>query len=358
MSEYKIFDGHNDVLFRLYLKNHNLAYEDFIKGDNEGHLDLPRMKKVGFKGGFFAIYVPSPEAAVTDSDKPIRYDDMENDVYSLPLPDLIGSDIALPIVMRKISLLSQIEKYSQGEAKICLSGFDLEQSFNKRSLSMIMHIEGAECIDKNFYNLEALYRAGLRSLGPVWSRPTIFGEGVPFSFPHSPDTGNGLTDIGIELIKHCNSLNMIVDTSHLNEKGFWDIAKNTTHPLVATHSNAYSICPHTRNLTNKQLDAIKETKGMVGVNFAPAFLRKDGKMLADTDIQTIADHFKYLIDHLGENHVGFGSDFDGAMMPKDLNSVLGMSKLTQLLINQGFDENLMNKVFHQNWINLIKRILN
>ena len=90
----KIFDGHNDVLFRLYLKNKFNAHEDFLHGDNEGHLDLPRMEEVGFAGGFFAIYVPSPEAEVSSSDKPIRYDDMEKDEYSLPLPDLIGSDQA------------------------------------------------------------------------------------------------------------------------------------------------------------------------------------------------------------------------------------------------------------------------
>ena len=357
MEKYKIFDGHNDVLFRLYLKNHNLAYQDFLNGDNEGQLDLPRMKEANFKGGFFAIYVPSQEAAITDSDKPIKYDDMKKEQYSLPLPELIGSDIALPVVMRKISLLSQIEKYSQGEVKICLNGEELEQSFQERSLSVIMHIEGAECIDENFYNLEALYRSGLRSIGPVWSRPTIFGEGVPFSFPSSPDIGGGLTNLGIELIKHCNDLNIIVDTSHLNEKGFWDVAKNSIHPLIATHSNAHAICPHTRNLTDRQLDAIKDTKGMVGVNFAPAFLRKDGKMLSDTNIQLIADHFKYLIDYLGEDHVGFGSDFDGAMMPKDLRSVLGMSKLTQLLVDQGFNDNLMHKIYHQNWLEIIKHIL-
>ena len=267
---YSIFDGHNDVLFRLFLKNKINAHEDFLLGDNEGHLDLPRMEEVDFRGGFFAIYVPSPEAEVSTSDKPIRYDDMEKDEYSLPLPDLIGSDQALPIVIRKISLLSQIEKHSQGKVKICLSGLDLEKSFQQRSLSILMHIEGAECIDDNFYNLETLYRSGLRSIGPVWSRPTIFGEGVPFAFPHSPDTGKGLTSKGVELIKHCNDLKIIVDNSHLNEKGFWDIAKYSHNPLVATHSNAHQLCPHTRNLTNKQLDAIKETKGMVGVNFAPA----------------------------------------------------------------------------------------
>jgi membrane dipeptidase len=354
---YQIFDGHNDVLFRLFLKNKIDAHKDFLEGDNEGHLDLPRTEEVGFRGGFFAIYVPSPEAEVNSSDKPIRYDEMEKDEYSLPLPDLIGSDQALPIVIRKISLLSQIEKHSQGKVKICLSGSELENSFQERSLSVVMHIEGAECIDDNFYNLEALYRSGLRSIGPVWSRPTIFGEGVPFAFPHSPDTGKGLTSKGIELIKHCNDLKIIVDNSHLNEKGFWDIAKHSHNPLVATHSNVHQLCPHTRNLTNKQLDAIKETKGMVGVNFAPAFLRPDGKMIAETDIQIIVDHFKYFIDYLGEDCVGFGSDFDGAMMPKDLSSVLGMKKLLDLMVNQGFDEQLMTKLCHQNWIQLVKRTL-
>jgi len=354
---YQIFDGHNDVLFRLFLKNKINAHEDFLQGDNEGHLDLPRMEEAGFRGGFFAIYVPSPEVKVDSSDKPIRYDEMKKDKYSLPLPDLIGSDQALPIVIRKISLLSQIEKHSQGKVKICLSGSDLEKSFQERSLSVLMHIEGAECIDDNFYNLEALYRSGLRSLGPVWSRPTIFGEGVPFAFPHSPDTGKGLTNKGIELIKHCNDLKIIVDNSHLNEKGFWDIAKYSHNPLVATHSNAHQLCPHTRNLTNKQLDAIKETKGMVGVNFAPAFLRSDGKMIAETNIQIVVDHFKYFIDYLGEDCVGLGSDFDGAMMPQDLSSVLGMKKLINLMMDQGFDDQLMNKLFHQNWIGLAKRIL-
>ena len=354
---YQIFDGHNDVLFRLYLKNKINAHEDFLQGDNEGHLDLPRMEEAGFRGGFFAIYVPSPEAKVDSSDKPIRYDEMEKDEYSIPLPDLIGSDQALPVVIRKISLLSQIEKHSQGKVKICTSGSDLEKSFQERSLSVLMHIEGAECIDDNFYNLEALYRSGLRSIGPVWSRPTIFGEGVPFAFPDTPDTGKGLTNKGIELIKYCNDLKIIVDNSHLNEKGFWDIAKHSHNPLVATHSNAHQLCPHTRNLTNKQLDAIKETKGMVGVNFAPAFLRPDGKMIAETNIQIVVDHFKYFIDYLGEDCVGLGSDFDGAMMPQDLSSVLGMKKLINLMTDQGFDDHLMKKLCHQNWISLTKRIL-
>ena len=96
---------------------------------------------------------------------------------------------------------------------------------------------------------------------------------------------------------------------------------------------------------------------MVGVNFAPAFLRPDGKMIVETDIQLIVDHFKYFIDYLGEEYVGFGSDFDGAMMPKNLSSVLGMTLLIKLMLKQGFSEDLMKKLCHQNWLSLIKRTL-
>ena len=102
------------------------------------------------------------------------------------------------------------------------------------------------------------YRPGLRSLGPVWSRPNIFGHGVPFAWPRSPDTGPGLTPAGRDLIKACNKLRVMIDLSHLNEQGFWDVARLSSAPLVATHTCVHAICPSTRNLTDRQLDAIRE----------------------------------------------------------------------------------------------------
>jgi microsomal dipeptidase-like Zn-dependent dipeptidase len=114
---------------------------------------------------------------------------------------------------------------------------------------------------------------GLRSLGPVWSLSNAFGHGVPFLCPSSPDTGPGLTDVGKELTRACNRLRILIDLSHLNERGFWDVAAISKAPLVATHSNAHALSPHSRNLTDKQLTAIGETGGMVGVNFATSYLR-------------------------------------------------------------------------------------
>jgi membrane dipeptidase len=136
----------------------------------------------------------------------------------------------------------------------------------------VLHIEGAEAIDPNFEFLDVLYEAGLRSLGPVWSRPNAFGHGVPFRCPSSPDTGPGLTDLGKELIGACNRLGILIDLSHLNERGFWDVAAISNAPLVATHSNAHALSPHSRNLIDSQLAAIRETGGIVDVNFATSRL--------------------------------------------------------------------------------------
>lgn len=355
-QDLKIFDGHNDVLFRLYLKNKKNVHEDFLLGDNEGHLDLPRMNKAGFSGGFFAIYVPSQEEKIESADKPIRYDDMKNDSYELPLPNSVDASVALPIVLKKIQILKNIEIESNGHVKICENANDLQQSISNKQLSVIMHIEGAEAIGNNLENLDTLYNLGLRSIGPVWSRPTLFAHGVPFKFPSTPDTGEGLTNLGKDLIKECNRLKMIIDLSHLNERGFWDTAKISESPLIATHSNAHSICPHTRNLTDNQLRAIKETEGMVGVNFAPAFLRTDGKMISDTNLDIILRHFDYLIEKLGEDRVGFGSDFDGALIPSELSDVLGLIKITDLMKKHGYNDDLMQKLCHDNWTNTIKRI--
>jgi membrane dipeptidase len=125
-----------------------------------------------------------------------------------------------------------------------------------------MHIEGAEAIGEELGELEVLYAAGLRSIGPVWSRPNIFGHGVPFRFPADPEQGPGLTEAGKALVKRCNELGVLVDLSHMNAEGFRDIAGISTKPLVATHSNVHALSNSSRNLMDWQLDAIRESGGV------------------------------------------------------------------------------------------------
>jgi membrane dipeptidase len=215
-------------------------------------------------------------------------------------------------------------------------------------------MEGAEAIGPDLHELDELYHSGLRSLGLVWSRPNIFGHGVPFTYPHSPDTGLGLTPIGKDLVKECNRLGVVIDVSHLNEKGFWDVAKLSTTPLVATHASVHAICPSTRNLTDKQLDAIRETNGVVGVNLAVNDVRPDAHLDEDTSLDLVAAHFTHLADRIGIDRVALGSDFDGATIPKSIGDASGLPHLITTLQEHGFDDNALRKIASENWLRVFR----
>ncbi len=321
----------------------------FLDGDGEGHLDLPRMHSGGFGGGLFAVFVPSRE----DLDELDRL--MQGESYDIPLPEPIPASKALPVALSMIAILLRIEAASKGTVRVCRTASEISTCFETGTLATVLHIEGAEAIDRDLDALHVLHAAGLRSLGPVWSRPTIFGDGVPFRFPSSPDTGPGLTDAGKDLVRACNALRIAVDLSHINEKGFRDVAAISDAPLIATHSNAHAICPHSRNLTDRQLDAIADTGGMVGVNLATCFLRPDGQHIGDTDPGLVVRHFDYLIGRIGEDHVGLGSDFDGATVPDAVGDVAGLPKLLGMLRDHGYDDALLAKLCHGNWIEVLRR---
>ena len=154
----------------------------------------------------------------------------------------------------------------------------------------VLHLEGVEAIDPALEALELWYAAGLRSLGPVWSRANAFASGVPFRFPSSPDTGPGLTDAGRALVLRCAELGILLDLSHINEAGFSDVAGLDAGPLVASHSGVHALCPTSRNLTDAQLDAIAASGGLVGIVFAVTFLRPDFANDPDTPLALIVEH--------------------------------------------------------------------
>lgn len=343
-----VFDGHNDVLSKLYKAGGLEQAETFVSG-RDGHIDVEKSKAGGFGGGFFAIYIPSPV------DAEFKFEEMTKPQYDLPLPPEIPCADALPVALAQAAILVELERI--GALKICTSAAEIRTCLETGKIAALMHMEGAEAIDPDFHGLEILYRAGLRSLGPVWSRPTIYGHGVPFRFPSTGDIGSGLTDHGKRLVARCNSLGIMLDLSHLNEAGFWDVAKLSTAPLVATHSNSHVITPHSRNLTDKQLAAIAESDGMVGLNFAVAFLRDDGRMLTDVPLSQMLRHIDHLIEHLGEDRVGLGSDFDGAELPDDISTAAGLPNLRTAMRAHGYDEALMKKLCHENWLRVLEKTL-
>ncbi|MES0024430.1 MULTISPECIES: dipeptidase [unclassified Mesorhizobium] len=343
-----VFDGHNDTLLRLYQSKDTDVEKLFIEGTQGGHIDLPRAKKGGFAGGMFAIFPPPVEKSKRSAVPPAPSDNE-------PLPPELPRADALNSTIGMASILFRLER--AGALTVCRSAGDIREAMAKGSIAAVFHIEGVEAIDPELTLLDVLYEAGLRSLGIVWSRPNAFGHGVPFRFPSSPDTGPGLTDAGKALIKACNQLKIMVDLSHLNEKGFRDVAALSDAPLVATHSNVHALCTHSRNLTDWQLGAIRETGGMVGLNFATGFLREDGRMNSDTSLDIMVRHVDSLLQALGEDGVGLGSDFDGAMIPAVIGDVAGLPKLVDALAARGFGRALIEKIAYLNWLNVLERTI-
>tara|TARA_B100001123_G_C15233081_1_gene995972 strand:- start:433 stop:1488 length:1056 start_codon:yes stop_codon:yes gene_type:complete len=348
MDNIGYFDGHNDVLLKLYYSKSQDPSKDFFDGNDYCHIDFKKIEISNFIGGFFAIFVPDKEPDFN------FFSRMEAGSYDFPLPEPISYDHAIKATNKMIEILNKIIRASNGKIVLCNNGKDIDETYKNNNVGVILHIEGAEAIDKNFKSLEKLYEQGLRSIGLVWSRPNIFATGVPFSFPKSPDIGPGLTSIGKELVKICDEKNILIDLSHLNERGFWDVANLSSRPLIATHSNSHEFCEHSRNLTNYQLKAIKESKGIVGINFATAFLRPDGRMISDTSLDLILKHADHLIEHLGEEGVAIGSDFDGAVVPDKIKDLSGINLLKQRMYESNYGKEIIEKIFFKNWINFLK----
>ena len=353
-----VFDGHNDTLLDLPLSNRS-----FFERADVGHLDLPRARAGGLGGGFFACFVRDPveveeitaEAESGDVDSTARATSISSRYTDADsFPDQMPLAYAQREAMAMVARLIRLERESQGQAKIVRSAREIRECLENGTFAMELHFEGAEAIDPEFDALEVYHELGLRSLGITWSRPNRFAHGVPFQYPASPDTGPGLTDLGKELVRQCNQLRVMIDLSHLNEAGFWDVAKLSDAPLVATHSNAHGICAATRNLTDKQLDAIRASDGLVGLNYNCGFLSPTGERGSNLDLGVMVDHIDYLIARLGDDKVGLGSDFDGATMPDNLKDASLQQNLLQAMADRGYDEATIRKVAYGNWLRVLE----
>ena len=337
----RVFDGHNDVLSRVLAAGAG-AMEGFLDGDGAGHLDLPRAARGGLAGACFAVFTAAPP-----------HDAYDDRAHLEPVPH----ERALREGLAQVALLQRMERASGGRLRIARRVDELTESSPSAAtgtrdgdgLAAVLHLEGAEPIGTGLDELEVLHAAGLRSLGLVWSRRNAFATGVPFGFPGSPDQGPGLTDAGRALVRACGELGIVIDVSHLNERGFWEVAELSAAPLVASHSGAHVLCASPRNLTDDQLRAIGERRGLVGINFFVGFLRADGKDDADTPLTLIAEHAAHVAQVAGPACVALGSDFDGATMPAALGDVTGLPALFDTLRGAGFTEAELEGVAAGNW---------
>jgi len=308
-----ILDGHEDFVTAIPRQK-----RDFLTESTEGHVDWPRAQKGGLGGTFVSIF----------------------------LNDRKAEQNAVGYAMEELNDYLRIGDRSGGEVRVVRTAPELDAALEAGAFAGILHFEGADPISRSLKELRVFYETGLRSIGLVWSRSTIFAEGVRFE-GRQPTTG--LTDAGLELVAECGRLGVVVDVSHLSPEGFWDLVRVTERPFVATHSCVKAISPHVRNLDDAQIRAIADKDGTIGINFATAFLRPDMERNADVPLELVVRHFEHVIDLVGDRHVSFGSDYDGADVPRELSDATRLPVLLRAFERRGWSDDRIERVANGNF---------
>jgi membrane dipeptidase len=345
-----IIDGHNDTFLRIF-KPEPGKERSFLIESQKGHIDLPRARKGRLSGGIFSLFTPPPSSS-PESDPQFGLNQLR--LKSEIAYSAIDAAYACDFTDSLLGFALNLEKQSDGQVKIIQNNADLKACLNNHILAVILLLEGAEAVKQDLSNLADYYRKGIRLIGLCWSRPNAFGYGVPFKFPRSPDTGPGLTRSGKYLIKACNRIGITVDLSHLNQSGFFDVAGISEAPLVVTHSNVYTLCRSSRNLTDEQLRAIAGSNGIIGISFMTENITADGRPDPDLPLSSIVNQIDYVAQKFGIDHVAIGSDFDGSDMPECISDVTKLPDLIQALRSRGYDLESLEKITYRNWLRVFE----
>ncbi len=284
-----------------------------------GHLDVPRMKEGGITCQVFAV---SSERSRVPA-YPLR-------TAMLMIERFHSECDSIPDLVPVTSYSDIVEAKKNGKAAGMLS------------------IEGADVIEGRIEMLGVFHRLGVRMVGLVHSLRNQLADGVT-----DGRTGGGLSVLGVEAVKELDRLGMIIDVSHLNDEGFWDVLENTKNPIIASHSNARAVCSHPRNMTDEMIEALAENGGVMGMNFAPSFVHPTNATLGG-----VVDHIDHIIELVGPNHVGLGSDFDGIpSTPTGLEDASKIPGITRELLNRGYSREDVEKILGGNHLRLFKKVI-
>lgn len=301
----KIFDAHSDVLYKMWMD----PTIDFANS-SKLHINYDRLKAFGSKVQSFAIYIP-------EEVKPESRFEVALEMVEIFYNKVVAPSPLLKVVRRKEDILALKED----------------------EIGAFLTLEGCDAIDQSIVKLQTLLRLGVSSVGLTWNYANFVADGV------GEPRGAGLSSFGIEVVKEHNKASIWTDVSHLSIKGFWDVMEVADYP-IASHSNAMAICNHRRNLLDEQILALIKKNGMIGITFVPQFL-------SNRDTATIDDvikHLDYICSLGGENHVGFGSDFDGITETTiGLENFSGYEGLVNKLLKY-YSEIQVKKFFYQNFV--------
>ncbi len=306
-----IFDAHCDTITKIMELNSNLY-------TNNCHIDLVRLKKSGSFVQTFAAFI----------------DPIYSQAYAMKR--------AMQIIDR---FYKELETY-KADITLCCNYIDIEKAVSDGKIAAMLSIEGGEALQGDLGALRNFYRLGVRSICLTWNYRNEIADGVK-----DEESGGGLTPFGRNLIKEMNNLGMLVDLSHISEKGFWDVIETTTKPIIVSHSNARVICSHPRNLYDDQIKAVAKNGGVIGVNFYPDFLNNAGK----ASMADIIKHIEHIISVAGPDHIGLGADFDGIeKTPDGINGVESVSAVLEEMGKLNYSEEIIEKFAGGNFLRLVK----
>lgn len=309
-----IVDAHCDTITKIMELNSNLY-------KNECHVDIERMLKSGSFVQFFAAFV---EPVYTQA-------------YALKW--------AIKVIDK---LYEQLEKYKD-YIRLCRNYTEIESAIKEKKISALLSIEDGVALQGELSSLRILYKLGVRSICLTWNGRNEIADGVG-----SDVSGGGLTAFGREVVKEMNTLGMLVDVSHLSEKGFWDVMETTNSPITASHSNAKKICSHKRNLSDEQILSIKRNNGVIGINLYPVFLNNSGM----ASIVDVIKHIEHISSLAGFDHIGLGADFDGIeSTPADIRGVQDMERIFNELLKLNYPEESVEKLAGQSFLRLFRDVM-
>lgn len=237
---------------------------------------------------------------------------------------------------------------SKGEVSLVLSKEDLSKVFF--DTSALLSVEGADILNGDINRINYLHEKGVRCITLTWN----FSNAVGTAAADKISKNRGLTEFGKKVVEHLNKKHMIIDLSHADEKTFFDTVSLSAQPVCATHSNAYSLCKHPRNLTDEQIKLLIKTGGFMGINYYPPFLSEN----CVANISHIVSHIEHVLSLGGENIVGLGSDFDGIdCIANGINGAKDVFKIADALLLRNHSEKLVKKIMGENFVSYVKKVI-
>ncbi len=229
----------------------------------------------------------------------------------------------------------------------CQSKNDVEKAIKQRKIAALLSIEGGEALAGKIENLYHFFERGVRCLTLTWNYSNEICDGI------DEVNGEGLSEFGRRVVSCANDLGILLDVSHISEKGFWDVLELTQKPIAATHSNAKAICPHRRNLNDEQILALIKNGGCIGINLYSEFV-SPGKC----EIKDVLKHIEHILSLGGENNIGIGCDFDGMeSLPEGIRGVQDIHKLFYEMKKIGYADLLIKKIASRNFLKLLEKSL-